>query len=208
MRSPTGALGAVLGIWMRPLGWGAGAGWHATVTRRGHAGGSGHHTVRVAPPEACIALDDDRRRPHRDCVGVGELETNQDARCPINRKRGHPTEHDPTPRSRLARRSLSEPLMTNTTLTRYPSCCRPRRVTATLGIAVMAALACTVGVAPPREAGADTPPLPPHMYVAAHSGKALDVPEGSHTPGARLVQWRAHGGDNQLFRILPFIPET
>ncbi|MDQ4133963.1 MAG: RICIN domain-containing protein [Actinomycetota bacterium] len=71
-------------------------------------------------------------------------------------------------------------------------------------IAVLGALAYATSLAPPREADADTP-APVHMLVAGHSSKALDVPGADDRPGTRLVQWRAHGGDNQLFRTLPFV---
>lgn len=53
-------------------------------------------------------------------------------------------------------------------------------------------------------AEADTAPPPAHMFIAGHSGQAMDIPGASHSPGAQLIQWSPHGGDNQLFRALPF----
>lgn len=78
---------------------------------------------------------------------------------------------------------------------------RIRRWAAALAVAGTAVLVHALGVAPAR---ALPTVAPPHMEVAAHSGKALDIPGASHTPGTQLIQWMAHGDDNQMFRALPF----
>ena len=39
--------------------------------------------------------------------------------------------------------------------------------------------------------------------IAKHSGKCLDVSGGSRSNGADVIQWNCHGGDNQLWRLVP-----
>lgn len=39
--------------------------------------------------------------------------------------------------------------------------------------------------------------------IAKHSGKCLDVSGGSRSNGADVIQWDCHGGDNQLWRLVP-----
>ena len=38
-----------------------------------------------------------------------------------------------------------------------------------------------------------------YFIYAQHSDKALDIEGGSNNPGAKLIQWNIHGGDNQKF---------
>ena len=48
-----------------------------------------------------------------------------------------------------------------------------------------------------------TQPLSDGYYFiyCEHSGKALDIEGGSKQPGAKLIQWNIHGGDNQKYFI-------
>jgi len=47
------------------------------------------------------------------------------------------------------------------------------------------------------------PPISVGGLVAAHSGKALDVTGISTADGAPIQQWAPHGGNNQLWRLMP-----
>jgi uncharacterized protein with LGFP repeats len=44
---------------------------------------------------------------------------------------------------------------------------------------------------------------PRSALTAAHSGKVLDLPNNSQTPGTRVVQWSWNGGVNQHWRLVP-----
>ena len=49
---------------------------------------------------------------------------------------------------------------------------------------------------------------PRSALVAGHSGKVLDVPNNSQSPGTALLQWAWNGGVNQHFRLVPLGGDT
>ncbi|MCX4030103.1 RICIN domain-containing protein [Endozoicomonas sp. SM1973] len=46
-----------------------------------------------------------------------------------------------------------------------------------------------------------------YKIVNLHSGKALDIAEWQQENGGNLQQWDFHGGNNQLFRLVPVSSE-
>lgn len=72
---------------------------------------------------------------------------------------------------------------------------------------VLMALMLVPGIASVDRSSAD-PSVAEPLFVAFHSGKAMDVPGFSHEPGAQIIQWAPHGDLNQQWKLVPFGADT